>query len=84
MDTSEIIRIIRYDLGVEQITERWKQHGYSIRLALEAAESYSEWAGEDIAFDVIDDAITGSNESGGIFTARVEAWFSAWKQSRTN
>lgn len=67
--------------GLDQIEERWNYHGYTIEAAMQAKAAYEEWAQEDVHFDCLDAAILGTNESGGLFPERLEAFFAAWIRS---
>jgi hypothetical protein len=67
--------------GLEQLEERWKPYGYNFETAMQAKAAYEEWAKEEIHFDCLDDAILGTNESGGLFPARLEAFFAGWISS---
>jgi len=67
--------------GLEQLEDRWKPYGYTVATAMKAKVAYEEWAKEDLHFDCLDNAILGTNESGGLFPTRLEAFFAGWISS---
>lgn len=75
---SDLLAIIKESFDIESFADRWRDQGYTIADAQKAKDAYEDWSGEDIAFDCVDDAIMGANLSGGIFPARLEAFFAAW------
>lgn len=75
---SDLLAIIKESFDIESFAGRWRDQGYTIADAQKAKNAYEDWSGENIAFDCVDDAIMGANLSGGIFPARLEAFFAAW------
>jgi hypothetical protein len=67
--------------GLEQLNERWKPYGYTVETAMQAKAAYEEWAKEELHFDRLDDAVCGTNETGGDFPIRLEAFFAGWISS---
>ena len=78
VDSSDLLADLEEAFGLEQLEERWKPYGYSVNLAMQVKAAYEEWAKEDVHFDCMDNAIIGGNTSGGLFPARIEAFFAAW------
>lgn len=77
----DLLAVLEDAFGLEQLEERWKPYGYTVETAMQAKASYEEWAKEELHFDCLDDAILGTNESGGLFPARLEAFFAGWISS---
>jgi hypothetical protein len=67
--------------GLEQLKERWKPYGYTVETAMQAKAAYEEWAKEELHFECLDDAIMGTNETGGDFPIRLESFFAGWRSS---
>ena len=74
----DLLAVLEDAFGLEQLEERWKPHGYTVETAMQAKAAYEEWAKEELHFDCLDDAILGTNESGGLFSERLEAFFAGW------
>jgi len=88
-EEKDLVGIVSHDLlavledafGLDQLEERWKPYGYTVETAMQAKAAYEGWAKEELHFDCLDDAILGTNESGGLFPARLEAFFAGWISS---
>lgn len=77
----DLLAVLEDAFGLEQLEERWKPYGYTVETAMQAKAAYEAWAKEELHFDCLDDAILGTNESGGLFPARLEAFFAGWISS---
>jgi hypothetical protein len=81
LSSHDLLAVLEDAFGLDQLEERWKPFGYTVETAMQAKAAYEEWAKEDLHFDCLDDAILGTNESGGLFPARLEAFFAGWISS---
>ena len=81
LTSHDLLAVLDDAFGLEQIEARWKPYGYTIETAMRAKAAYEKWAKEDLHLECLDNAILGTNESGGMFPARLEAFFAGWISS---
>jgi hypothetical protein len=79
--STDLLAVLDDAFGLEQLEKRWKPYGYTVATAMLAKAAYEEWAKEDLHFDCLDDAICGTNETGGDFPIRLESFFAGWISS---
>ena len=84
LPSRDLLAAIDASFDRDDVEERWNPHGYSIAAACRAATAYEEWAGELLSFQDVDDAISGSNITGGLFPERLEGFFKGWILSANN
>lgn len=78
LSSSDLLAVIDNNFERESIEKRWATCGYTIESAQSAKDEYERIACERLSFDDVDQAITESNLSCGMFPERVKWFFKGW------
>ena len=73
-----LLAVIDANFDRDDIEARWATCGYTIAAAERARAEYERIACERLSFDDVDQAITESNLSCGMFPERVKWFFKGW------
>lgn len=76
--SDDLLAVIDANFDREDIEARWANCGYTIAVAERAKDEYERIACERLSFDDVDQAITESNLSCGMFPERVKWFFKGW------
>jgi hypothetical protein len=74
----DLLAFIDANFDRESIKTRWGNCGYTIDSAQSAKNAYERITHECLSFDDVDQAITESNDSYGLFPERVKWFFNGW------
>ena len=74
----DLLAVIDANFDRDDIEARWATCGYTIAAAERARAEYERIACERLSFDDVDQAITESNLSCGMFPERVKWFFKGW------
>lgn len=74
----DLLAVIDANFDRNDIAARWATCGYTIAAAVCAKAEYERIACERLSFDDVDQAITESNLSCGMFPERVKWFFKGW------